>query len=206
VIERPGSGQFMIECRGRAAHVGRDFASGISAVRCLAEAVLRASDLADPAAGAIVSIGPLEGGSATNIVPDTARAWGNVRCFSEVAQQRVVEGLCALNADAGRLPSTRVELLFNRPAKPKTPRVEALALLARASAEDLGQSLPFGSTGGVCDGNNLQAGGLATIDTLGVRGGGLHTLDEWIELASLTERAELCAVLLQRIAQGAMKS
>jgi glutamate carboxypeptidase len=91
---------------------------------------------------------------------------------------------------------------FNRPAKPMTKETETLALKARMVAEDLGQNLPFGKTGGVCDGNNLQAGGLPTIDTLGVRGGGLHTPQEWIELPSLVERCELLAILILRLCEG----
>jgi len=51
VIERPGSGQFMIETRGRAAHVGRDFASGISAVNALATCITRAAAMAEPRHG-----------------------------------------------------------------------------------------------------------------------------------------------------------
>lgn len=199
VLERPGSGQFMIECKGRAAHVGRDFTQGVSAVRALAEAVTRACDLADPANGSLVNVGPLEGGTTTNIVPDTARAWGNIRYFSAAAESTLTQELRAMNANGGRLPSTRVELVLNRPAKPKTPAVERLAFLARECAESLGQSLPFGTTGGVCDGNNLQAGGLPTIDTLGVRGGGLHTTQEWIDLDSLVQRAQLAALLMSRI-------
>ncbi len=74
-----------------------------------------------------------------------------------------------------------------------------MGLKARSVAEDLGQRLPFKSTGGVCDGNIMQAAGLPTIDTLGVRGGGLHTPDEWIELASLVERCQLLAVLVHRL-------
>jgi glutamate carboxypeptidase len=45
-------------------------------------------------------------------------------------------------------------------------------------------------------------GGLATIDTLGVRGGGLHTRQEWIDLESLVERCQLLGVLLSRLAEG----
>lgn len=202
VVERPASGQFMIECVGRAAHVGRDFATGISAVGALAEAIQRALAVADPSRGMLVNIGPLEGGSATNIIPDRARAWGNARCGGGASEQMLCEALRALNANA-RLPSTRLELVFNRPGKPMTLEVESLASKARAAAEDLGQRLPFGRTGGVCDGNNLQAGGLATIDTLGVRGGGLHTTSEWVELDSLVERAQLAAVLMLRISEGA---
>src|SRR5690606_22742149 len=40
-IERMGSGQFMIETRGRAAHVGRAFTEGVSAVNALARSLLQ---------------------------------------------------------------------------------------------------------------------------------------------------------------------
>jgi len=94
-----------------------------------------------------------------------------------------------------------VQATLNRPAKPTTDGTMVLANLARAVAEDLGQKLPFGKTGGVCEGNNLQAEGLPTIDTLGVRGGGLHTPQEWIDLSSLVERCQLLAILLSRLSE-----
>jgi glutamate carboxypeptidase len=61
--------------------------------------------------------------------------------------------------------------------------------------------MPFAKTGGVCDGNNLQAAGCPTIDTLGVRGGGLHTPQEWIDLSSLVQRCQLLALLMHRLSQ-----
>lgn len=199
-IERPGSGQFMIECTGRAAHVGRDFTSGVSAVTALARTIIDIAKLADPEAGVVASVGPLEGGHATNIVPDRARAWGNVRFRTEELGEALGKRLEALATPAGAMPGVSVRRSFNRPAKPLTPGTQKLAEAARAAAEDLGQKLPFGRTGGVCDGNNLQAAGLPVIDTLGVRGGGLHTPQEWIEVASLVERCQLLAVLMARLA------
>ena len=41
-----------------------------------------------------------------------------------------------------------------------------------------------------------------SINTLGVRGGGLHTEQEWIELASLVERCQLLAVVVGRLSAG----
>lgn len=209
VIERPGSGQFMLEVQGRAAHVGRDFAAGISAVTALAHRLVALAAMAKPEEGVIVSVGPIDGGHATNVVPDRARAWGNVRFSNEDLGRDLREQLMALATTevgeaalaAGKAGVT-VRASFNRPAKPLIDGTKALAEAARAAAESLGQKLPFGKTGGVCDGNNLQAAGLATIDTLGVRGGGLHTPQEWIELASLVERCQLLAVLMGRLSVG----
>jgi glutamate carboxypeptidase len=215
-VERGGSGQFMIETFGKAAHVGRDFASGISAVDAMARAVVASHEFSDAASGVCVNIGPLLGGVATNVVPDHARAWGNVR-FPDPARGSSLEanlaGLATPRTRLGEsgtlsasqlLPRVEVYTSFNRPAKPLTPATERLALAARAVAEELGQKLPFGKTAGVCDGNQLQAVGLPTIDTLGVRGGGLHTPVEWIELPSLVERCQLLAILIARLSSGAV--
>lgn len=200
-VERLGTGQFRIDARGRAAHVGRDFASGVSAVTALARALVAIGDLPDLTRDKIINVGPVEGGIATNVVPDRASAWGNVRFPSRQIADELQRDLAALE----RLgpASVHVRTSFNRPAKPQTPESLRLAALARHAAESLGQRLPFAKTGGVCDGNILQSEGLPTIDTLGVRGGGLHTPQEWIEIPSLVERCQLLALLMARIAAGA---
>lgn len=203
-IERLGSGQFMIECQGRSAHVGRDFEHGVSAVTALAERIIAIGRIPEPSRGKIACVGPVEGGHATNVVPDNARAWGNVRFPSREIADELREALEALATRPDAMPSAVVRTSFIRAAKPLTQGTHRLALQAKAAAEDLGQSLPFGKTGGVCDGNIMQDEGLPTIDTLGVRGGGLHTAKEWIELASLVERCQLLAVLMTRLSAGAM--
>lgn len=199
VVQRPGSGQFMLETTGIAAHVGRDFRHGVSAIVSMAECIQNVHAMADPDRGIIANVGIVRGGTATNVVPDRAQAWGNVR-FPTPEQGAELDGaLRGMARDS--VAGVRVRTSFNRPAKPLTPATERLALMARAAAEDLGQQLPFGKTGGVCDGNNLQAAGLPTIDTLGIRGEGLHTPTEWIELASLVERCQLLAVLIARLSE-----
>lgn len=208
-IERMGSGQFMIEALGRSSHVGRDFRGGVSAVTALARAISAVGDIADPTKedSFIMSIGPVQGGSATNAVPDHAAAWGNARYPDASVAESMGKALDALGtpnqACEDHRPAVIVRRSFNRPAKPLIPATESLALQARGVAEALGQQLPFASTGGVCDGNILQDAGLPTIDTLGVRGGGLHTPTEWIELASLVERCQLLAVLVSRLSRTA---
>lgn len=197
-LERMGSGQFMIEVFGRSAHVGREFDKGVSAVTRLGEVLVSLGALADPERGRIVNVGPVVGGSVTNAVPDYAACWGNLRYADRETGDNLAAKLDALATEADAMPRVVVHRHFNRPAKPATDAVRALANLARTAAEDLGQSLPFATTGGVCDGNILQDAGLPTIDTLGVRGGNLHRTDEFIEIPSLVERAQLLAVFLLR--------
>ncbi|MFZ4575094.1 MAG: M20/M25/M40 family metallo-hydrolase [Phycisphaerales bacterium] len=202
VVERTGSGQFMLETRGKSAHVGRDFTSGVSAVNAMARAILRVAELARPERGVITNVGPVRADQPANVVSDLARAWGNARFADATLGDQLGAELDAMQTADGTLPRVIVRRAFNRPSKPATPEVMKLAEFARAAAADLGQKLPFGKTGGVCDGNTMQAEGLPTIDTLGVRGGGLHTTDEWVEIRSLVERTQLAAVLIARLANG----
>ena len=199
VLERLGSCTFRIECEGRAVHAGRDFANGVSAVNALAARVLEAAMLVDLAEGTVVNIGPLEGGKATNIVADRARGWGNARFKDAAREDALKRGLFALATAADApLPRTKIEYESNRPAKPEIPAVRALAEQARAIGEALGEKVGFGKSGGVSDGNLMQAEGLPTIDTMGPRGGNLHRTDEYIELDSMAPRAAMLAILLAR--------
>ncbi|MFT3685421.1 MAG: M20/M25/M40 family metallo-hydrolase [Phycisphaerales bacterium] len=214
VTARGGSGQCMIEARGRAAHVGRDFASGRSATDLLARMIVAGHKLTDPATGDIVNFSTLFCDQPPNQVADYAAAWGNLRYQSQESGEKLaaaIHRLCAERtlATDGRNLAAAVSLI--RPAKPATPETLALAHQVQAIAALLGQPLTLTTTAGVCDGNNLQAGTPSAIsplppfpvlDTLGVRGGGLHTPQEWIELPSLVERAQLLALLLARLTSG----
>jgi glutamate carboxypeptidase len=161
--------------------------------------VVAAGALADVARGRIVNIGPLEGGAATNIVPDRARAWGNLRYRDEADGAQLGAALDALAIGEGdAVPRVRVQRVHNRPAKPCTDAVRAMAERAQAVAADLGFRVGLASTGGVSDANLIQHAGPPTLDGLGVRGGNLHRLDEYVWPDSLPERAALLAILLAR--------
>ncbi len=71
--------------------------------------------------------------------------------------------------------------------------------LARDISKEIGFDLTHGSAGGGSDGNFTGAMGIPTLDSIGARGRGLHTLDEHIFIDSLVERAKLMAGLLMRL-------
>ena len=91
---------------------------------------------------------------------------------------------------------------FARPPKPITPATEALFGLVKQAGTDLGQSIDWQPTGGVCDGNNIAACGVPVIDTMGVRGGKIHSMEEFLIVESLAERAALSALTILRLADG----
>jgi glutamate carboxypeptidase len=52
----------------------------------------------------------------------------------------------------------------------------------------------------VCDGNNIAACGVPVVDTMGVRGGKIHSAEEYLIVESLAERAALSALTILRLA------
>ena len=75
----------------------------------------------------------------------------------------------------------------------------------RDCGASLGQEIGWKSTGGVCDGNNIAATGVPVVDTMGVRGGAIHSPDEYLIASSLTERAALSAIVLHRLAMEGLR-
>lgn len=93
---------------------------------------------------------------------------------------------------------------FNRPPKPIDTGAAHLFALVKASGADLGLDIAWKATGGVCDGNNIAAAGVPVVDTMGVRGGAIHSPDEFMIPESLTERAALSAVTILRICENGL--
>ena len=54
----------------------------------------------------------------------------------------------------------------------------------------------------MCDGNNIAATGVPVVDTMGVRGGAIHSPNEFMIVSSLRERVALSALVLHKLASG----
>ena len=91
---------------------------------------------------------------------------------------------------------------ITRPPKPVDARAQKLFDLVADTSEALGRKLGWQASGGVCDGNNIAACGVPVVDTMGVRGGAIHSPHEYMIASSLSERAALSAVVLHRLATG----
>ena len=71
----------------------------------------------------------------------------------------------------------------------------------KGAGADLGLEIGWRATGGVCDGNNIAAAGVPVVDTMGARGGAIHSPDEFLLVDSLAERAALSTLTILRIAE-----
>jgi glutamate carboxypeptidase len=200
--ERPGSGNYSLVVRGRSAHAGRNPEDGRNALLAAAELALRLDELKRE--GLSVNPSRIEGGGPSNVVPDLAVLRVNLRPRSpEIEQEaeREIAEAVSIVASA-RDVAIAIHGGFGRPPKPMTPQLERLFGLVKQAGADLGQEIGWQASGGVCDGNNIAACGVPVIDTMGVRGGKIHSMDEYLIVGSLTERAALSALTILRIAEG----
>ena len=197
---RPGSGNFSFTVRGKSAHAGRNPEDGRNALIAAADLALRLKAGVGPS----LSVNPakIDGGSPNNVVPDLAILRVNLRpatAKDQASAQALIEASVAEVAAAHDV-AIDIHGHFARPPKPMTPALEQLFGIVRQAGADLGHTIGWKSTGGVCDGNNIAACGVPVIDTMGARGGSIHSMEEYLIVESLGERAALSALTILRLA------
>jgi glutamate carboxypeptidase len=210
VSERKGSGNFTIVVRGKAAHAGRNPQDGRSAIVAAARIVLALEDLARQMTGVTINVGAVEGGGAVNMVADLTILRANVRVpvagilageveerLAKVARSFAGDGISVeMHGEITSPPTPPAP-----PALPSSPKAVLMEQITQCGSE-LGMKLNWKPTGGACDGNRLAAAGLACVDSLGVRGGEIHSPGEFLWVESLAERAKLVGLLLMKLASG----
>lgn len=198
VSQRKGSGNYTIVVQGRAAHAGRDPQQGRNAIVLLSQLITQVDRLNDLKAETTVNVGRIEGGGPLNRVPDLAIGRLNVRAADAAAQRRFEDQLKQIVAAADANEGYGVQLHGGFHAPPKliddaTRRVQQRVESSLAEDE---AAIRWQATGGACDGNKLAFYGLPNVDTLGPRGGNLHSPDEWVDTASLIPKAASIVRLL----------
>ena len=194
---RKGWASYTVKVGGRAAHAGLEPEAGASAVDELVDRLLDVRRLARPAGGTTINVGVIGGGSAANVVADSAWAHVDVRAETVSEQERVHSALTGLRPERART-SISVETGVMRPPMERTPAIGSAFARAREIAADLGIDLLEGAAGGASDGNLVAPLGVPVLDGLGPEGGGAHALDERVRIDSLLDRRSLIASLIAR--------
>ena len=202
---RGGSGNYGLVVTGRSAHAGRNPQDGRNAV--VAAAALAIGLKAMEHGELAINPARIEGGSANNVVPDKAVLRFNIRPRNTHAAELFESDLNNLLqiVERGHEVSIAVHGGMSRPPKPVDAGAQALFDLVQRSGADLGQTIRWQPSGGVCDGNNIAACGVPVVDTMGVRGGAIHAPDEYLIASSLAERAALSALVLHRLATEGLR-
>ena len=199
--ERGGSGNFSIIFTGKSAHAGRNPDEGRNALIAAADMALRLKALHRE--GLSVNPAKIDGGGPNNAVPEHAILRVNFRPKSLEDQSEAQTALDSLVVAIAREHDLGVHChgSFGRPPKPIDPQAQKLFGLVKRCGAELGLDINWRGTGGVCDGNNIAACGVPVVDTMGVRGGAIHSSDEFMITESLVERTQLSALTIMRIAE-----
>ncbi|MGB3864115.1 MAG: M20/M25/M40 family metallo-hydrolase [Xanthobacteraceae bacterium] len=193
VTGRYAIARFNLEAVGKPSHAGATLSSGRSAIREMARQIIAIDAMTGP--DCTFSVGVVHGGQWVNCVATTATGEALSMAKRQEDLDRGVARMLALSGTRDDVTFT-VTRGVTRPVWEPDAGTMALYEKARGVAAQMGMTLPHDSAGGGSDANFTGAMGIPSLDGLGVRGGGVHTLNEHIEVNSLAERGRLMAGLL----------
>jgi glutamate carboxypeptidase len=199
ITERLGSCNLQVSFKGKSAHVGRNSQEGASALHGACKWWCQVEQSLKETPGLFFNLGKMEGGSGSNVVAEHARLDINARVADENTFHLFFNTLHLSAQGLDPRVSMDIEIKSQRPAKTATPSSLKLAELALETAKSLGLACSLQKTAGVCDGNNIQAEGVPTLDNLGAIGGGLHSDQEWIDLDNVEPQINLVATLFEKL-------
>ncbi|OLO04421.1 M20/M25/M40 family metallo-hydrolase [Salinicola socius] len=186
--------RFELLAHGRPSHAGAALADGHSAIREMVARIPEIESMTND--DCTFSVGVVQGGQWVNCVSTNCRGEALSMAKRQADLDRGIERMLALTQRDADGIGFEVKLGVVRPVWEAGQATLSLYAQASRVADELKMPLPHASSGGGSDGNFTGAMGLPTLDGLGVRGAGIHTLDEHIEVDSLIERARLMAGLM----------
>jgi glutamate carboxypeptidase len=192
---RKGVGGYKIRIQGRAAHAGGDHQKGRNAIEEMAHHILRLQDLTDYKAGTTVNVGVIQGGTVSNVVPESCTIEVDFRVMRMNEAERIDQAVHSLRPVLADV-QLHIEGELNRPPMERDTRMLATFDKARQIAATVGMDLKESGTGGASDGN-FTARLAPTLDGMGVDGDGAHAVHEHVLVDSLPERAALVAALVR---------
>jgi len=199
IIGAPAANKFRIEITGAAAHAGLNPEDGISAIQVAAQAI-NAIQLGRLDEDSTANLGIIQGGVATNIVPEQVIIEAEVRSHSPEKLDRYTAEIKAVfeqTVAAWRNSSTR-NTLRPRVQIKVAPEYPAMRLAMdspvvrriESAGKQAGRVLDFIVAGGGSDANIFNGFGLPTaIVATGMDK--VHTTDEQLDLNDLVSLAEL---------------
>ncbi|MBL3575870.1 M20/M25/M40 family metallo-hydrolase [Rhodovulum sulfidophilum] len=197
VIGRYAIARFDLQTRGKPSHAGWQLSDGRSAIAAMARKVAEIEGMTTD--DCTFSVGVFRAGQWVNCVSSVCDAEVLSMAKTQDLLDEGVARMMALNSDAGEVVM-EVRRGVTRPVwEPDQPGTMAMLALAQEIAGEIGFEITGASAGGGSDGNFTGALGIPTLDSIGVCGKDLHTLNEHIHIDSLLERAKLAAALYCRL-------
>lgn len=192
---RKGTGMYVLAAHGVAAHAGLEPEKGASAILEMARQIERLHAMNNGAGGITVTVGIVQGGTRSNVVPAEARAEIDVR-FSTTEEAGLIEKKILGLQPFDKRVRLSVDGGINRPPLERTEKVATLYEHARGIAAALDFELGEAHVGGASDGNFAAALCAGVLDGLGIEGDGAHAPHEHIVSDDIARRGALIAGLI----------
>jgi tripeptide aminopeptidase len=197
INKAPSQDSIEVEIIGKAAHAGVHPEDGINAIK-VAGIALSKMKLGRIDKETTSNIGIINGGLATNIVPDSVILKGEARSHNIKKMKGQVEHM--RNAFNKACKSSKAKLKFK-----VTPSYRAFEVsekhkairLAKIAANDIGIGPKIKATGGGSDANIFNSLGLPCI-ILGVGADNVHTNKENVAIKDLVKGTELVLAVIRR--------
>lgn len=196
VTGRYAIARYNVKTSGRPSHAGWALKDGRSAIAAMARKILEIESMTGD--DCTFSVGVVHAGQWVNCVSSFCDAEVLSMAKRQADLDRGIERMLALSGEENDVV-IEVTRGVTRPVWEPDAGTMAVYDVARGVADEIGFDLTHASAGGGSDGNFTGALGIPTLDSIGVRGAGLHTLGEHIQIDSLVERAQLMAGLLTRL-------
>ena len=183
---------------GKAAHAGIHPEQGINAIKVASEAIAKMK-IGRINKETTANIGVIEGGKATNIIPDRVEIKGEARSHNPRALKKQVKHMEKILRQACARHKAKLELkvktVYNSFEIKKLARVVKLAV---AALEKSGVKPVVRQTGGGSDANIFNAAGTPTI-IMGLGADHVHTDAERLKIKDLVKGTAVVLALLKSI-------
>jgi len=198
-----------LKVKGVPAHAGLEHEKGVNAGLELAHKLVKLSALTDYSKGLTLSVGTLQGGTAVNVVCENASAELDIRYvqnedleYIQKELEKVRREMTVRSAEGGVPPTAELETLAHLPSFPQTS-AQGLFPFLHDALDETGQDIRCQHVGYGSDANHLAQTGMSLLVGLGLYGGGMHTHDEFMSVASYEQRLKLGQALIKRILKAA---
>jgi tripeptide aminopeptidase len=195
----PGQNSIQVVVHGKTAHAGVAPEEGVNAIVVAAKAlaVLRQGRIDEETTA---NVGIIQGGVATNIVPDKVEIKCEARSRNMEKLERQTQHMVETFEQLAAANGGKAEVTVKKAYDPFVLTAEVPAVkLAKEAAEAIGLPSKFTSTGGGSDANFFNRYGVPCA-VLGIGMSKVHTTDEYIKETDLYNSAEWVLSILRHAA------
>jgi tripeptide aminopeptidase len=196
VVQAPAQKNISATVHGRAAHAGVAPEKGISAILVAAEALTKMK-LGRIDEETTANIGLIQGGVATNIIPDRVELKGEARSLDQEKLNRQAEHMAEVIQSTCAAHGVEAEVSISDSYNSfRLTEADYVVQLAVKAAKAMGLEPQIESTGGGSDANIINGYGIPSV-ILGMGYTNVHTTDEAIPIDQLEAAAQYVLQLIK---------